>query len=111
MAHFAELDNNNIVTRVIVISNSELVDENGDEQESLGINFITNTLGFSGTWKQTSYNTFGNQHLEGGTPLRGNFAGIDFSFDSTNNVFIAPEPNIPGKTYTLNNSTWLWEMD
>ena len=108
MAHFAELDENNYVTRVIVISNSELVDENGDEQESLGINFITNTLGLSGTWKQTSYNTFGNQHSDGGTPLRGNFAGVGFFYDNVNDVF---HQSKPGDNYSLNTTTWLWEMD
>ena len=120
MAHFAEIDENNIVTRVIVISNTELLDENGDEVESLGINFIKNTLGLSGTWLKTSYNTYGNQaqtyddrngitsNISTGTPLRGNFAGPGFIYDPTNDVFYPPSP---GVGFSLNTNTWLWESD
>jgi len=59
-----------------------------------------------GTWLQTSYNTYGNQHKLGGTPLRGNYAGIGFIYDHTNDVFYAPQPY---QSWTLNQSTWLWE--
>jgi hypothetical protein len=58
-----------------------------------------------GTWLQTSYNTHGNQHPEG-RPLRGNYAGIGYTYDSTNDVFYAPQP-FP--SWILNNTTWLWE--
>lgn len=58
-----------------------------------------------GTWIQTSYNTHGNQHPNG-TPLRGNYAGIGYTYDSVNDVFYAPQP-FP--SWTLNNTTWLWE--
>ena len=58
-----------------------------------------------GVWIQTSYNTHGNQHPEG-RPLRGNYAGIGYMYDSVNDVFYAPQP-FP--SWTLNNSTWLWE--
>jgi hypothetical protein len=58
-----------------------------------------------GTWLQTSYNTHGNQHPEG-RPLRGNYAGIGFSYDATNDVFIAPKPF---NSWNLNEDTWLWE--
>jgi hypothetical protein len=58
-----------------------------------------------GEWIQTSYNTLGNQHPEG-RPLRGNFAGIGFTYDRTNDVFYAPQPF---QSWTLNNTTWLWE--
>ena len=58
-----------------------------------------------GTWLQTSYNTHGNQHPEG-RPLRGNYAGINFSYDAVNDVFIAPKPS---DTAVLNETTWLWE--
>ena len=75
MAHFAELDSNNVVLRVIVVNNAELLDENNVEQESLGISFCQ-TL-FGGTWKQTSYN--GN--------LRKNFAGVGYSYDSSKKCF------------------------
>jgi hypothetical protein len=58
-----------------------------------------------GTWLQTSYNTHGNQHPEG-RPLRGNYAGIGYTYDATNDVFIAPKPS---DTAVLNEETWLWE--
>jgi hypothetical protein len=60
----------------------------------------------AGTWLQTSYNTYGNQHKLGGTPLRGNYAGVGFTYDHTNDVFYAPKPFA---SWTLNQSTWIWE--
>lgn len=110
MAHFAKIDENNLVTEVIVIDNKELLDDD-IEKESFGIDFINNTLGMGGNWLQTSYNTFGNQHNNNKTPFRANFAGIGFTYDNLNDVFIAPEPTIPGNTYTLNTETFLWEKD
>lgn len=59
-----------------------------------------------GQWIQTSYNTVGNQHTLGGTPLRGNFAGIGFTYDAQNDVFYAPQPYA---SWNLNQTTWLWE--
>jgi hypothetical protein len=58
-----------------------------------------------GTWIQTSYNTYGNQHPEG-RPLRANYAGIGYSYDAKNDVFYAPQPY---PSWVLNESTWLWE--
>ena len=58
-----------------------------------------------GTWLQTSYNTHGNQHPEG-RPLRGNYAGIGYTYDATNDVFYEPQPY---PSWILNNTTWLWE--
>jgi hypothetical protein len=65
MAHFAEIDENNIVTRVLVVNDADAAD---------GQNFLANTLGLGGTWIQTSYNTSGGVHANGGTPLRKNYA-------------------------------------
>ena len=59
-----------------------------------------------GTWLQTSYNTIGGQHTQGGTPLRGNYAGIGFIYDQANDVFYAPQPYA---SWVLNNTTWTWE--
>jgi hypothetical protein len=59
-----------------------------------------------GTWIQTSYNTYGNQHTQGGTPLRANYAGIGYIYDRENDVFYAPQPY---PSWTLNQSTWIWE--
>lgn len=69
MAHFAELDKNNAVLRVIVVNNTELLDADGAEQEALGQAFCTNLLG--GNWKQTSYNA----------AFRKNFAGVGFTYN------------------------------
>ena len=79
MAHFAELDDNNIVQRVIVVNNEVLLDENGIEQESIGAQFCQDL--FEGRWIQTSYNN----------KFRGTFAGIGFKYDEANDVFIGLE--------------------
>lgn len=60
-----------------------------------------------GEWIQTSYNTIGNAHTQGGTPLRGNYAGIGYTYDRENDVFYAPKPT---ENATLNTDTWLWEV-
>ena len=73
MAHFAELDENNIVTRVLVVSN---------DLEDRGADFLANDLGLGGNWIQTSYN--GN--------FRKQYAGKDFSYDPVADVFISPQP-------------------
>jgi hypothetical protein len=90
MSHFAKVLNGK-VTQVIVAEN----------------NFFDTFVDSSpGEWIQTSYNTYGNVHKLGGTPLRGNYAGINYTYDRTNDVFYAPQP-FP--SWTLNQSTWLWE--
>ena len=78
MAHFAELDENNIVTRVIVVHNNELL-VNGIELEQKGIDFCVAHYG--GTWIQTSYNN----------NFRSCYAGCGYIYDPINNVFVAPE--------------------
>ena len=97
MAHFAELDESNIVTRVIVVHNNELLDENGNESEQKGIDFCIAHYG--GTWIQTSYN--GN--------FRVNLAGSGYTYDPIRNAFIAPKP-IEGP-WVLNEETLRWELD
>ena len=94
MAHFAELGIDNIVKRVIVVHNNELLDENNVEQESLGAAFCENLFG--GTWVQTSYN--GN--------IRKNYAGVGFTYDSGRDAFIAPKPYA---SWVLNETTCRWE--
>ena len=81
MAHFAELDDNKIVLRVLAISNEDITDENGDEQESLGIALCDKLYGDS-TWVQTSYNH----------NFRKQYAGIGFTYDSAKDKFIRPKP-------------------
>lgn len=94
MAHFAELDSNNIVLRVIVVDNSVLLNDNSEETESLGVQFCQNLYG--GTWVQTSYN--GN--------IRKNYAGIGYTYDSVRDAFLHPRPD---GNYELNETTCLWE--
>ena len=60
----------------------------------------------AGNWIQTSYNTIGNVHLNGGTPLRGNYAGIGYTYDAVNDVFYEPQPY---PSWTLSQNTWLWQ--
>jgi hypothetical protein len=80
MAHFAEIDANNIVLRVLVV---------GDDNEHRGQEFLADDLGLGGTWIQTSYNTYGNVHYgsdgepDGGTPLHMNYAGTGYTWDGT----------------------------
>jgi hypothetical protein len=83
MAHFAEIDENNIVTRVLVV---------GDDQEDRGQEFLADDLDLGGTWLKTSYNTQGGVHTLGGTPFRKNYAGIGYSYDETLDAFIPPKP-------------------
>ena len=90
MAHFARIDNN-VVRRVIVISDDRAPDPAPDNEQQ-GQAFIADVLGLAGEWKQTSYNTHGNQHLDGGTPFRGNYAGIGYTYDPDRDAFIPPEP-------------------
>ena len=78
MAHFAELDNNNIVTRVVVVHNNELLDNNGIESEQKGVNFCVALFG--GVWVQTSYNA----------TFRNKYAGIGDSYDELLDEFVAP---------------------
>ena len=86
MAHYAKIENN-IVTNVIVAEQAFI-----DTQ--------------AGTWVQTSYNTQGGQHLLGGTPLRKNYAGIGYTYDSTKDAFYTPRPYA---SWTLNETTCIWE--
>jgi hypothetical protein len=104
MASFAKIGLNNKVIEVQSVVNEVLHDSNGVEQETIGIDFLNKLTGYP-IWVQTSYNTHGNQHPQG-KPLRGNYAGIGYTYDSDNNVFYAPQPY---PSWILNNTTWLWE--
>jgi hypothetical protein len=93
MAHFAELDSDNIVTQVIVVANAELMD--GDlESEAKGIAFLEALCGHR-NWKQTSYNA----------NFRRNYAGLGFAYDSVRDAFIPPQPFA---SWTLDESTCNW---
>jgi len=95
MAHYAFLNENNIVTEVIVgrdESNFDWERHYGDLRGQL--------------CKRTSYNTAGGVHQLGGTPLRKNFAGVGYKYDESRDAFIAPQPYA---SWTLNEETCLWE--
>ena len=97
MAHFAEIDENNTVVRVLVV---------GNEQEDRGQEFLSKDLGLGGKWIKTSYNTQGGVHINGGTPLRKNYAGVGFTYDSQRDAFIPPKPY---DSWELNEDSCLWE--
>lgn len=89
MSHFAKV-NNGKVEQVIVAE----------------ADFFNNFVDTSpGTWIQTSYNTIGGQHTQGGTPLRGNYAGIGYTYDAVNDVFYPPQPY---PSWTISAPTWTW---
>ena len=105
MASFAKIGLNGKVIEVLSVHNNELLDSNGVEQETNGIDFLTKLTGWS-IWKQTSYNTFGGEHKLGGTPLRKNHAGIGFTYDEDRDAFIPPKPF---NSWILNETSCLWE--
>lgn len=90
MSHFAQIDENNIVTNVIVA-----------EQDFID----SGAVGDPSKWIQTSYNTQGGEHKLGGTPLRKNYAGIGYSYDATKDAFIPPKPYT---SWVLDENTCLW---
>ena len=97
MAHWAEIDSNNVVIRVLVGDNN---DPAGDE----GFSWLVNNLG--GNWLKTSYNTRAGIHLEGGTPFRKNYAGVGYIYDEVRDAFIPPKPF---ESWILNEDSCLWE--
>jgi hypothetical protein len=105
MASFAKIGLNNKVIEVLSVHNNELLDSNEVEQEVNGIDFLTKLTGWA-IWKQTSYNTRGGVHLTGGTPFRKNHAGIGYTYDEDRDAFIPPKPY---NSWTLNETTCLWE--
>ena len=94
MAHFCQINENNVVTQVIVVANKDTADANGVEKEYIGAAFCEKLFG--GTWKQTSYN---------GT-IRKNYAGIGYTYNADIDAFVPPKP-FP--SWVLNNETAQWE--
>lgn len=95
MAHFAQIDENNIVKQVIVISNEDCGNLEFPESEIIGQNFI-NSIGLDGTWKQTSYNS----------NFRKRYAGLDDTYDEIRDAFLPPKPF---SSWVLNEESCLWE--
>ena len=104
MAHFAQIDSNNLVTQVIVVGNDDTSDSNGVEVESIGVAFCQKLLGAETNWKQTSYNS----------NMRGNYAGIGYTYMTnvatlgvgSTDVFI---PQQPHASWTISTSAAQWE--
>lgn len=116
MAHYAELDSNNIVLQVIVVRNEDCLDENGQESETAGINYLKSIFGENRTWLKTSYNTRANVYYTGYNPdvisedqskaLRKNYAGIGFSYNAEFDAFIEPKPY---PSWILNTNKFVYE--
>jgi hypothetical protein len=94
MAHFTQLDANNVVTQVIVVANSDTADANGVEKEYIGAAFCERLFG--GTWKQTSYNG----------SIRKNYAGVGYTYNADIDAFVPPKPYA---SWLLNEETAQWE--
>lgn len=95
MAHFAKISEDNVVLQVLTLNNSDMLDVNGQPSESVGQQYLqTHNHWPALLWIQTSYNTYGNNHNLDGTPFRGNFAGIGYTWDVENQIFW------PQKKYT-----------
>ena len=91
MAHYAKLGANNKVIAVHVVADSDCQNADGIEDEEVGRQFLERIHNWP-LWKKTSYNTQGGQHRNGGTPLRGNYAGIGMTYDEDNDIFIGKKP-------------------
>ena len=92
MAHFAEINDSNVVLQVCVVADTDCQDDNGDESESVGITFLKALLGSDTNWVQTSYNA----------SIRKNYAGVGYTWDSGRDAFIPPQPF---NSWQLNEST------
>jgi len=97
MAHFAKLDDNNIVIDVNVVNNEDVNNLSFPESESVGIQFLNNWAGQIFNWKQTSYNA----------TFRKNYAGIGCTYDESRDAFILPKPFA---SWVLNETTCQWEV-
>ena len=104
MAHFAKLDSSNKVMAVHVLDNQNTLDEEGNESEEVGIQFLTNLHGHA-MWKQTSYNTHRGQHPND-KPLRKNYCGIGYDYDEERDAFIPPQ-SYP--SWVLDEDTCVWK--
>jgi hypothetical protein len=105
MAHYAKLGTNNKVLAVHVVSDNDCLNASGVEDEEVGRQFLEKIHNWP-LWKKTSYNTSGGQHKNGGTPFRGNYAGIGMTYDEDNDIFIG---NKPYASWVLNVSEARWQ--
>ena len=107
MAHFAKISEENVVLQVLTLADKDCKNEEGVETESVGQTYLeTHNNWPAHLWIQTSYNTRHNQHTLGGTPFRGNYAGIGGTWDSENQIFWPPRPFA---SWTKNTTTAQWD--
>ena len=106
MAHFAKIGMNGKVIGVLTMGNENMLNADGVEDESVGQQWLQRHNNWPAPmWIQTSYNTSGGKHRLGGTPLRGNYAGIGYTWDEDNNIFY---PKSPYPSWVLNTTTASW---
>ena len=105
MAHYAKLGANNKVIAVHVVADKDCQNADGVEDEEVGRQFLENIHSWP-LWKRTSYNTTGGQHRLGGTPFRGNYAGIGMTYDEDNDIFIGKKPYA---SWVLNTAEARWQ--
>ena len=106
MAHFAKISDTSEVLTVHVVNNSDILNADGVEDESVGQAYLEKHSNWPAQmWIQTSYNTQNGTHKLGGTPLRGNYAGIGYIWDEDNNIFYGKKPFA---SWVLNTTTASW---
>ena len=106
MAHFAKISDTSEVLTVHVVNNSDILNADGVEDESVGQAYLEKHSNWPAQmWIQTSYNTQNGTHKLGGTPLRGNYAGIGMIWDEDNNLFYGKKPYA---SWVLNTTTASW---
>ena len=106
MAHFAKISDTSKVLTVLTLNNKDMLNADGVEDESVGQQYLERHNNWPAQmWIQTSYNTSGGTHKDGGTPLRGNYAGIGYIWDEDNNIFYSKSPY---PSWVLNTTTASW---
>ena len=106
MAHFAKISETNEVLTVHVVDNKDVLNADGVEDETVGQQYLERHNNWPAQmWIQTSYNTSGGTHTLGGTPLRGNYAGIGHIWDEDNNLFYMKKPYA---SWVLNTTDASW---
>ena len=107
MAHFAKISEDNKVLQVLTLNNSDTINADGQENEAVGQAYLEKNNNWPAhLWIQTSYNTSDNKHKTGGTPFRGNYAGIGYEWDKDNQIFW---PKKPYASWVKHNDSASWE--
>ena len=106
MAHFAKLGANGKVISVLTLDNKDMLNADGVEDETVGQQYLELHNNWPAQmWIQTSYNTIANTHNKGGTPFRGNYAGIGYEWDEDNQIFWTKKP-FPSWVKDITTANW-----